>query len=385
MDLFSRVKTRLHRSDARIILCHTHPGAACPEGRTPLPSNPSDSGEPVAKDSESGESAKPPQPPSNNDGAGREESLPEGLDPSPSRSEFEQKYDTADTTTNSQQASDVPAEGSREAADAAAGGKSKGYWKYPDGGDTEGFESNNEASMEPLWLRGSSEMTGSRQYNSGPQASTLDLPGPSPAVLASLAWTFESRMPSSNGNPMAKAGGDSKWSRTKMWSGSQGLSSSAISTPAGSSSRKKVGPAADRSLGLRVARRAGQPKHSEMDHAVSDYSRANSSTSGRSVNNLPTGGSASQGGWQGKKGFSFPMGRDTDTESEDQVAVGASAFGGWSAASGRGRGRGRGVSQRISEHDVAEGTPATLTSTPLEQYSTEMEVAFGEERKRWEE
>lgn len=357
-----KLHTRLRQAGTRIVLRHTQPNAASPPHRTALKR------QEVGSESTHSHAELAPElaPPTNAEGA--EAPRPDASDRSLSAQE---KHEAAD-------ASGI---GSNDAAPAA-------------GVDPHGDRRDSEA--EPTAKDGGGVELAALSRNQSSRVEKQDsvvgpspaFPGPSPAGWASPVWTFEGRVVSAKDTPAGIVIGDSRWERTRMWANTQGISSGGVSTPAGSTSRKKVGPAPGRSAGLREKRRSAQRKRSGSDSIGSAYSGANSLMSAGStlaptgtMSSLRTGGADGavlSRGAEAEKGFAFAPQRESDSDSDDQLAVRASAFGGPSMGGGGGV-------QAVEGHFPVQGPAPVSASTRGEQWAIEMEMEFAQEKRRWEE
>lgn len=187
-------------------------------------------------------------------------------------------------------------------------------------------------------------------------ASSPSLPGPSPAGMISPVWTFEGRTPSNHVDASGTAVDEAGWTRHKMWASNQGLPSAGAPSPTRVASLQMLAP----EDGVRDKRRTVQEKR-PSSKSTDSVGRSAGSTS------APTGTSASmRGAAAAAAARGFPAHRgETDSESDDQLAVRASAFEGGNAGQQR---------------------PMNGSSyTQAEQWAMEMEMAFAQERRRWEE
>ena len=292
-------------------------------------------------------------------------------------------------------------------------------------------------------LRGPSPASAFSLRGSSPSSA---FPGPSPAGAMSPAWTLEGRTPSSKIDPSAQAAEGHKWARARMWGSNSGsnhdmsISESGVWTPPDSASRKgdarapppRPAGASRGAEGLRSKRRAAALRKRTVSGSgligSTNASLAAGTTSGHNASVLVSGASAvghtgtgrgtgvlgmevsgtakatwkvsskqKEGGVGCASGcYPFPRQFETDSESEDQVAVRASGFGRrrWRLGGGGIDCDGEEREALLGDGHLAKdvhGPPTWSSSTKAEQWTTEkemameMEMAFAQEKRRWEE
>lgn len=366
-----KLAARLHQATAHVVLRHTHPHAASPPRRAALKgqSKGEKDGE-HAQDSEATVAQESDVDAADEGGAKR---------PAASASDRSLAQNSAPQNDGGAEGSKThnekqPGGGSGDASSAAKG-NSKGDQK---GSEADAVAGENEDISTGAQARRQAAGFDKQDAVAGP---SLALPGPSPAGWASPVWTFEGRIPSSGRGPTSGRAIGERWARNRMWTSNPGASSGGVSTPGAMPSATATGPAAARGSGLKAKRRTEQGSES----GVSDGAKSSPSMGSTCV---PTGtwssmreagtGTREKTAGSGEKAYAFPQ-HETDSDSDDQVAVRASAFGG-GAAAGAGEG-----GQHLDQHFAGRGPTPRTASVENEQWAMEMEMAFTQERRRWEE
>lgn len=373
---------RLNEANAELVVHHTHPHAESPRRRMPRKPRPAASKAAVDQPPTAGEG--PPQaesgpPPTGGEDAGEMRSgasyrsLPQGASTikgermgGGGKGEGGDRCEGQDGVGGGD---DVEGEGEGEGgnetvvsgASTAGGDSAGGGITGENPGVTAAAVADAAVAADMAGLPfGSAPRIPSSDTNDRDVASSPSLPGPSPAGVISPVWTFEGRTPSNNADASGTAPiDDAGWPRNKMWASNQGVSSHGAPSPTRLASLRTLA-AED---GVRDKRRALHDKR-PSSKSIDSVGHSVGSTS------APTGTSASMRGVTGRAAAlrGFPPHRgETDSESDDQLAVRASAFEGGSAGP-----------QRV----MAMNGPAYPQA---EQWAMDMEMAFAQERRRWEE
>ncbi|CAM9111216.1 unnamed protein product, partial [Hapterophycus canaliculatus] len=379
---------RLHQGNAKLVVHHTHPHAESPRRRVPRKSRAAASKAPVDQAPSAGEGTPetesgPPPPVVKETTDLRlcapDRSLPEGASTVMGGSMCGEGQGQGGDTCEGEDGSGGGGGGGGEGEGGGGGGG--GSETVVSGTSTAGGDSagggitrgnpgvtaavNDAAAvvadMEGLPF-GSSKRIPTSDANDrdalvASSASSPSLPGPSPAGMISPVWTFEGRTPSNNVETSGTAIDDEGWTRKKTWASNQGIPSAGAPSPTRVASLQVLAP----EDGVRGKRRALQAKGS-FSKSTDSVGLSAGSTS------APTGTSASMRGMTGGAPASrrFPAHPgETDSESDDQLAVRASAFEGG---------------------NVGPQRPMNGPSpVQAEQWAMEMEMAFAQERRRWEE
>lgn len=378
-----RLAGRLHQANAKLGVLHTQPHAESPRRRRPLKSRAgtSRSGDAGSTSATvegegapgSGTGVPPPQDSGDSRLGAADQSLPHVA---PEKGKGGDAIVGSNGGEGDGRADAVVPAASKSGGSSAGGG-------IPSGGSgvasattdvasavgvegREGVPSGHVAPTFPV----TSSVTNSNQDALTGDDSSPSLPGPSPAGMISPVWTFEGRTPLNNVEPAAKAAGDNRWTRSRMWPSNQGMSSADTSSPQPkrSASFKMHAPEDE----LREKRRLlqqGQPGSRSMDSLGNSGGSTSAPTGTSSSMPWVAGGGGDRRRAAPSNGKSYTMPSQqrglTDSESDDQLAVGASAF------------EGGGLGPR-----GPMGAPPSVQGA---QWAMEMEMAFAQERRRWEE
>lgn len=375
-----RLAGRLHQANAKLRVLHTQPHAESPRRRRPLKSRVGTSGSgdagsaSAAVESEGvagiGTEVPPPQDSGDSRLDAADRSLPHvasekskggdaivGTSGGEGGGRTEAVLSAASKSGGSSAGGGIPSGGSGVASVTADLTSAVGVE------EREGVPSGHVAPTFP----GTSSVTNTQDALTGDDSSP-SLPGPSPAGMISPVWTFEGRTPLNNMEPAAKAVGDKRWTQSRMWPSNQGMSSAdtASPQPKRSASFKMHAPEDE----LREKRRLlqqGQPGSRSMDSLGNSISSTSAPTGTSSSMPWGGGGGGRRAVTSNGKGYTVSSQQRglTDSESDDQLAVGASAF------------EGGGLGPR--------GPMAAPPSIQGAQWAMEMEMAFAQERRRWEE
>lgn len=379
-----RLAGRLHQANAKLGVLHTQPDAESPQRRRPLKprvaaSISGDTGGAFATaEGEGGvgnvAGMRPPKGSGDPRLGAADRSLPQ-ISP--------EKGEGGDAVAGSKSGEGV---GRTEAAmsaasssggDSAAGSVTNGGSEVASAatdatreGEVEEKEAVPSGDDSPKLPAASSETKDNQGALSGD--SSPSLPGPSPAGMISPVWTFEGRTPSNKEEPSGNTTGNTGWTRSNMWPSNHGTSSGDVSSPqpTRSSSFKMYAPEDE----LREKRRhlqRSQPGSRSMDSLGNSFGSTSAPTGTSS--SMPWGGGRGGGGSgtravpSNDNSSAVPSQQRglTDSESDDQLAVGASAF------------EGGGLGPR--------GPTTAPSSNQSAEWAMEMEMAFAQERRRWEE
>lgn len=386
-----KLASRLERVGARVVICHTHPHAESPPRRLPASSRPSDSAAP-------GEQAPPVTRNANEEETLLQASEEETLPLRPDASERTVSINLNVSKNNGTVGGDTATSHPRETAGAA----------IPTATNMEGISSTTArrtSKTETVAETDEFKLGPPRRYTSAASGQepvvgrSPALPGPSPAGWASPVWTFDGRIPSSGqGPPSGKSAvGPSDWRKRRMWSSdhiSSGLIDDGVkSTPPdgpqqnatvlvdGRGSRLKQNRHMLRKRSSSLGSGSGSCRSSATQPGLTSKSRVlmaqpvDAFTSAQTK----TGSRAAVHGHRGQ-GRAFPP-YETESESDDQLGVRASAFGG--SVAGRG---GIGLNGPDNLAYYTAGAQANGSSSARSgQWVVEMEMAFEQERRRWQE